>query len=114
MRRLVSIAAAIAAAAAVLAATPDARAHSWYSGLKNEVGHGCCGGRDCAPIEEARVQAVPGGYRVQLPAGYRFDWPAIDAFVPNARAQPAKVGSDYHLCYWGNEVKCFFFPAPAF
>lgn len=90
---------------------PRAHAHDWYTGLRNEKNQGCCGGLDCGPIAESAVTPVPGGYQVDTDD---FKGIPIHTFIPNARAKPAKEGGDYHLCYWGGEVKCFFFPAPSF
>lgn len=106
--------AAIGCTCLVIALAVPAKAHDWYTGLRNETGAPCCGGSDCADISDEYVRAVPGGYEVHLPTGHRFAWPAIDAFVSDARAKPAREGGTYHLCWWGGEVRCFFFPAPAF
>ncbi len=101
----------------VLAWPAVAEAHSWYDGLKNENEQICCGGSDCGPVDDRDVTPVPGGYRVHI---QQFDpmasgsGPAIYTVVPNARAKPAKEGGQYHLCYWGGEVKCFFYPAPSY
>ncbi len=99
-----------------LALTPPAFAHSWYTGLHNEDGQLCCGGSDCAAIGDNEVTPVPGGYQVHVrdfsPLGVSKG--PINAFVPNSRAKPAKEGGEYHLCYWGGEVKCFFFPSPSY
>ena len=94
--------------------TTPSNAHDWYTGIKNEIGQACCGGRDCAAISDQYVRVVPGGYEVHLPALHKFAWPEIHAFVSNDRAKPAPTGGEYHLCFWGGEVKCFFFPAPSF
>lgn len=113
MLRLVTLAAVSAAVAIWLAAlTGEVRAHSWYEGMVNELGQRCCGGLDCGPVPEEDVTPIPGGYQIHV---REFGWNKvkIDAFVPNARAKPAKEGGEYHLCFWANEVKCFFFPAPA-
>lgn len=87
--------------------------HSWYTGLQNEQGQICCGGTDCGPLADSEVTPVPGGYQVHT-KDFAPKHIKIDAFVPNARAKPAKEGGEYSLCYWGGEVKCFWFPAPSF
>ena len=74
---------------ALVAMTGEAHGHDWYADLRNEAGERCCGGKDCAPISDEYVQPIPGGYEVYLPAGYRFDWPQIDAFVTDSRARPS-------------------------
>lgn len=92
-------------------------AHSWYTGLTNQDGDSCCGGSDCGPIDDSQVTPVPGGYSVHVP---KFDptasgsGPTINEFIPNSHAKPAKEGGQYHLCYWGGQVRCFFYPAPAY
>lgn len=90
--------------------------HDWYLGLHNEDGQLCCGGVDCGPVRDDEVTPVPGGYEVHVrdfsPLGISKG--RIDAFVSNMRAKPAKEGGEYHLCFWGGEVKCFFFPAPSY
>ncbi len=95
-------------------ATMPANAHEWYTAEHNEKGQACCGGRDCAAIPDTAVTPVPGGYNVHIPEGFIPGWPAINTFVSNVRAKPAPTNGDYHLCYWGDEVRCFFFPAPSF
>ena len=93
------------------AMTWPAQAHDWFTGLHNEKGELCCGGIDCGAIPEEDVTPVPGGYQVHVP---NFKgWPVI-GFVPNYRAKPAKEGGEYHLCYWGGEIRCFFYPAPSY
>ena len=86
-------------------------AHDWYSGLQNEAGEYCCGGNDCAAVPDQDVTPVPGGYQVHVPF---FKSGPVAGFVPNSRAKPAKEGGQYHLCYWGGEIKCFFYPAPSY
>jgi len=90
---------------------PALLVHDWYSGLLNEKGESCCGGSDCAEISDEDVTPVPGGYQVHIPS---FKGQALEAYVPNARAKPAKEGGQYHMCYWDHEIKCFFFPAPTY
>jgi hypothetical protein len=91
--------------------------HSWYDGLHNTDGEICCGGSDCGPVDDQDVTPVPGGYNLHIT---KFDpmasgtGPAIYTTIPNAFAKPAKEGGQYHLCYWGGKVKCFFFPAPSY
>jgi len=96
---------------ALVLLTGPALAHSWYTDLRNEKAEPCCNGVDCFEIPDSDVTAVPGGYQVHT---YGMSGEAISGFVPNARAQPAKEGGNYHLCYWGNQIRCFFYPAPSF
>lgn len=79
-----------------------ALAHSWYEGLQNEKGEACCGGTDCTPDLDLRdVVEVPGGFEIR----------SLGVTVPNARARPSKEDDGYyHICRWGGEVKCFFYP----
>lgn len=102
---------------ALLALCVPAQGHSWYAGLKNGDGEICCGGTDCGPVLDEFVTPVKGGYELRIPM---FDptgsghGPPIYTTIPNSMAKPAKEGGVYHLCYWGNKVRCFFFPAPAY
>lgn len=76
--------------------------HSWYTGLQNEKGEGCCGEADCHPdLDVKDVEARPGGYFVR----------SLGTFVPAVRAKPA-VEDDgyYHICVVSGEVRCFFYP----
>lgn len=75
-------------------------AHSWYTGQVNEKGENCCNLLDCRQLADGDVTAVPGGYSVKSMGGL---------FVPNSRAQPSQ-DDHYHLCYWGGQVRCFFYP----
>lgn len=70
-----------------------ALAHSWYPWE-------CCGGSDCEPIDDKRVQVVPGGYRVDG----RF-------FIAEPDARQSQDGN-YHICFYPNPdtVRCFFKP----
>lgn len=101
--------------ATLLLATP-AEAHGWYTNLYNEAGESCCNGADCAEIPDSDVTPVPGGYQVHtlfFSPSYTGGTP-VTGFVPNSRAKPAKEGGSYHLCYWAAQIKCFFYPAPAY
>lgn len=95
----------------VLLWSSGAYAHDWYSGITNEKGESCCGGNDCAAIPDEDVTPVPGGYQVHVP---NFKGGPVQGFVPNSRAKPAKEGGEYHLCYYGQHIACFFYPAPSY
>lgn len=87
------------------------QAHDWYSGLKNELNQYCCGGNDCAEIADEFVTPVKGGYQVRVPD---FFGKPVAGFVPNQRAKPAKQGGNYHMCVVGDDIRCFFYPAPSY
>lgn len=98
----------------LLLVTPAA-AHSWYTGIHNPVTQNiCCGGDDCAPLDDREVTPVPGGYEVHASILHNGAALHVDEFVPNAQAQPAREGGQYHMCYWGGQIRCFFFPAPSY
>lgn len=81
-----------------------AAAHSWYPAT-------CCGDRDCAAISDDMVTPVPGGYDVHA----IVDGTAVNGFVPNSQAKPAREGGEYHLCLKPDRsIRCFFYPAPAY
>ncbi len=86
-------------------------AHDWYSGLVNEAGQYCCGGNDCAEVADQYVTPMKNGYLVNVPD---FFGKSVEAFVPSARARPAKQGGNYHMCVVAGDVRCFFFPAPTY
>jgi len=90
------------AASVLVSATSDAGAHSWYTGLHNEKGEACCGDRDCgADLNLTDVEGRPGGFYIK----------SLNAFVTSDRVKPA-VEDDgyYHVCFWGGQVRCFFYP----
>ena len=101
----------VLAALVALALVVPALSHDWYSGLQNEAGQYCCGGNDCAEIGDQYVKPVKGGYEVKVPD---FFGKPVSGFVPNARAKPAKQGGNYHMCVVGGDIRCFFYPAPAY
>ncbi len=114
MRMLWRAGLTIAGAAAVILAVwaSGAQAHSWYTGLLNEKGEACCHDQDCGALPDGAVQEVPGGYQVDYegPLGRRGPT-VIHAFVPDARAKPAREDDGYyHVCFWGGQVRCFFYP----
>lgn len=60
----------------------------------------CCGGDDCAALQDGAVKAVKGGYMVES-----------FGFIPNNKAQPGP-DQHYHLCHAGPTVYCFLTPNP--
>jgi len=101
----------------------SARAHEGYAGLSDPVtGNGCCGGNDCAPVplDVDWVTPVEGGYQVNLTVEQAKMFnpeatKAISEIVPEARVLTAlgKTKSQpspalYHICIWGNKLKCLF------
>ena len=89
--------------AAALAASP-AGAHDWYEDVTNAHGERCCGGKECAPLQEGDVEEVRGGFLIR----------SIGIIVPYAATQPSP-DRRYHACVWWTpkqEVKCFFVPTP--
>jgi hypothetical protein len=94
----------IIVAAAVLIAGP-ARAHDWYEGVTNAQGERCCGGKECARLEDGDVKEIPGGFLIQ----------SIGVTIPYAATQSSRDGH-FHACVWWTpqrQVKCFFAPMPA-
>lgn len=98
----------------------QASAHEWYSGQRNPAtGWSCCGGNDCARIEESSVERGESngvdGYFVDIPilAGHAVEaslaTSTVRAFIPADQALPSRDG-DYHACYWNNAPRCFFMP----
>jgi hypothetical protein len=76
-----------------------AEAHDWYSGIRNPAtGVGCCGGRDCMPIDISRVIETRDHFIVD--GKWRFN---------KDEAMPAQDGQ-YHACIWGGKPRCFFYP----
>ncbi|HEY7748425.1 MAG TPA: hypothetical protein VH933_07095 [Aestuariivirgaceae bacterium] len=74
-------------------------AHDWYSGIRNaHTGVGCCGGRDCGPIDVARIVETTDQFIVD--GIWRFN---------KSEAMPSRDGA-YHACIWGGRPRCFFVP----
>lgn len=80
-----------------------AHAHSWYEGIRNpKTGEGCCGMRDCFPVDVNDVVENETTYVVTVRG---TPWT-----FPKAEAMPSPDGL-YHICIWGGKARCFFFPA---
>ena len=106
---------AVAAAIALVCVSSTVLAHDIYSSLRDNVGHLCCNGQDCKPVE-ARVLA-DGNYYL----------PASDEIIPADMATPSPDDRFHHCTYYevGNEfdsiwtapvrgnkpiTRCFFAP----
>jgi hypothetical protein len=73
--------------------------HDWYSGVRNPVTRvGCCGGRDCAPIDISRVVETHDEFIIDGKWHFNKD-----------EAMPSQDGG-YHACIWGGKPRCFFVP----
>ena len=103
--------AAVLAVALVGLSTPVS-SHDWYTGLKNEVGQVCCGGKDCAPLAEGDVIERPDGFLIR----------SRQVLVPFSRAHPSlEEDGLYHACFWDEQgkpydpqPKCFFYPGKGY
>lgn len=102
-----------------------AHAHDWYKDHHDPItGFTCCGGdEDCAPVplDADWVRPVEGGFQVTMTAeqahaiNKNMTMP-VNAFIPWARVMspPADAGGYghvpalYHVCVWGNGLKCMF------
>lgn len=80
MRRFVA-----AAALQLLVGAVPAAAHTAPSGWAYDPE--CCSDKDCAPVPDAAIREVPGGYRVIIAPGTHPSVPArrvaLDFFVPH-------------------------------
>jgi hypothetical protein len=78
------------------------RAHSWYEGLVDEHGRGCCNTRDCGPID---VEEISGGFRMRHPLT------GAPVVVPYGKARPSQ-DERFHACFVTGEAapRCFFAP----
>jgi hypothetical protein len=93
----------------------EATAHGWYTSTNDPVtGFSCCGGSECAPIPDADVKEMQGGY-TYLPTG---------EFIPYHRVQHSRDWQ-YHRCSYrsnfinldqgifrAGDTRCFFAPQP--
>ena len=94
----------------------EAAAHGWYTETSDPVtGFGCCGGNECAPIQDTDVRTLQGGY-IYLPTG---------EFIPHRRVQHSR-DRQFHRCIYrsdfinldqgafrGGDTRCFFAPQPS-
>jgi hypothetical protein len=88
--------------AGIILAHQKLASDAWIDRSKNKKGERCCdAGKDCHSIEPERVKPAEGGVVVQL--DYR------SVFVPGGQIMVSEDGK-YWVCYWGNEIKCFFAP----
>lgn len=92
-------------AAAIIACSGEAHAHSWYAEKTDPVfRHSCCGGTDCAQlvITSEVLSAEENGYRIRLTLEQTrkinpFSMAPINAVVTWDRVQPSEDGN-YHIC----------------
>lgn len=105
-----------------------ARAHDWFTGLKDPItNHACCTGYsgptthvDCKEIpkellDSGAIVEVKEGYHVRLTleqARYFNDQTTapIDEIVEWNRVQPG-LASGLYMCIWKDAVNCFFGPS---
>jgi hypothetical protein len=81
-------------------ASAPARAHDWYSGLRNPTtGVGCCGGNDCQPVDISRVLETHDEFI--LDGKWHFE---KNGALPS-------IDGQYHACIWGGKPRCFFYPS---
>jgi hypothetical protein len=100
--RSLRILAAVLALAFVSSVT---RAHSFYTGLVNSQGQGCCGGQDCAPVAPADFRRDRwGDYQVFRDGSWL---PVAPESILTIQSPDSRV----HACVWGGEVKCLILPA---
>ncbi len=79
-----------------------AASHDIYTGLHDPwAGTICCGDHDCFAIGTEKVEQVSGGWMV--------DYLGSTHFVSAKRALPSPDGR-FHICWWGDEVRCFLAP----
>jgi hypothetical protein len=92
-------------ATALLAAPADA--HSWYTGQKNEKGHGCCGGQDCGPINPAAVKMVtPTHWQITIAPGDIGTHPSGGAIVRNFHGNPGmSPDGNFHACAMRSDIQ---------
>lgn len=75
---------------------------AWVDRTKNKKGERCCdAGKDCHSLNPEEVKHVPGGVNIRL--GEQT------LFIPGEEIMPSEDGR-YWVCYWNNQVKCFFAP----
>ena len=91
--------------AAVLAVTVGASAHDWYTGLKDERGLDCCGGRDCAPVAPEDLRWVDGRPEIRIGGEW---WPVPESAFLRAPSPDGLV----HACKIASEsfVRCVIWP----
>lgn len=95
--------------------------HEWYLGRTDPTsGNSCCGGGDCAPVplDADWVNPVEGGFQVTMSLMEarlvnENMKKGVDVLVPWERVMLLSAGKDapvaiYHICLWGDSLKCLF------
>lgn len=103
MRRLVVLAALVAAF--VFLVPVIASAHEWYSGKRDPIYRmtTCCGGNDCAPLPAHAISFTPSGdlrVTLSLEEARRINPARVEPFdevIPFERVQTAEDGRP-HIC----------------
>lgn len=115
---------AVAGAASVILAITwgEARAHSWFEGIKDPVLNiECCDNRDCVEITDTDVMQIAGGYVYKPLDDGSGSSPTNPGFVPDNRILPSQ-SYGYAVCIGGggsgmygvpvaSYVRCFFAPS---
>jgi|SRR5436190_21567761 len=106
---------AVAAAIALLCLSSTVLAHDIYSNLRDNVGHLCCNGQDCKPVEATVL------------ADGHYYLPASDEIIPADMATPSP-DDRFHRCAFNPvasefdpypvvgskpKTRCFFAPMPS-
>jgi len=99
---------ALLGAAALLAYAPPARAHDWFTRLRDANGRLCCNGVDCGP---RRVEYRNGQLMANFPdrEGHARWSPVPPEAVLDL---PSPDGRSY-ACGWHDHVICVILPPPA-
>jgi hypothetical protein len=99
---------ALLGATGLLLGAPPARAHDWFTGLRDATGRLCCNGVDCGP---RRVEYRDGRLMAAFPDREgRARWSPVP---PEAVLDlPSPDGKTY-ACGWLGHVICVILPPPS-
>lgn len=99
-------------ALALIALAVPAAAHRAPTGWAYD--HECCHTQDCAPVPDAAVREVAGGYAVRIEPGTHpmlRSGPALEAFVAHGDPRIRPSGDQHrHACVIGDRVICLYVP----